>query len=148
MTGSKRLGHRPPLEGGKPGSIPGTLTNSSYHRDWYHRQSDEWKAAKAARSNARRTRMKEMVDAFKASKGCQCGEVDPVALDFHHTDGDKEINVSDALRRGWGKDRLVQEMQKCQVICSNCHRKLHAGREIIVGTMAPGSEAKKYRATV
>lgn len=46
-------------------------------------------------------------------------------LDFHHIDPNaKEGEVSKLLRQGTLK-RAYVEVQKCVVVCSNCHRKIH-----------------------
>lgn len=49
------------------------------------------------------------------------------ALDFHHLDpSQKEFQLSDRnLSSDW---QLIQsELDKCVLLCSNCHRELHAG---------------------
>lgn len=71
----------------------------------------------------------ENVTEYKKSKGCKyCPESDPVCLDFHHVDEkDKEFTISNKISHlSW--DSLLTEIKKCEVVCSNCHRKLHAGR--------------------
>lgn len=71
--------------------------------------------------------LKKEVDDYKATNGCLiCGEQDPCVLDFHHPH-DKDVEVS-YVRRTKNRKRLYQEIAKCVVLCSNCHRKLHAGR--------------------
>lgn len=58
---------------------------------------------------------------------CYCGEADPVCLEFHHPDSsEKEFGIAGGLSRSL--DKIISEMQKCIVVCSNCHKKLHAGR--------------------
>jgi hypothetical protein len=48
------------------------------------------------------------------------------ALDFHHLDpSTKEINLSSG--RGYSFDRAKRELDKCVLVCSNCHREIHAG---------------------
>ena len=49
------------------------------------------------------------------------------ALDFHHKDSStKEFGLSqDGLTRSW--ERVKREVEKCVLICSNCHREIHAG---------------------
>lgn len=49
------------------------------------------------------------------------------ALDFHHIDeSQKKFGLSqDGLTRSWEKTR--QELDKCVLVCSNCHREIHAG---------------------
>ena len=44
------------------------------------------------------------------------------ALEFHHTTKDKEFNIAGA-RFGWKK--LKDEINKCILLCSNCHREHH-----------------------
>ena len=63
---------------------------------------------------------------FKASLSCQnCGFSHPQALDFHHVDpkpGDQKVYIL----VGRGRIRAAfEEIKKCAVLCSNCHRMLH-----------------------
>lgn len=57
----------------------------------------------------------------------RCPESHPATLDFHHRDqGDKLIEISRIVKlKGWCPDRILEEMRKCEVLCSNCHRKSH-----------------------
>ena len=53
---------------------------------------------------------------------CSCGESDPAVLQFDHRDGsDKVKEISAASRNGWSIDRLQKEIDKCDVLCANCH---------------------------
>jgi hypothetical protein len=65
-----------------------------------------------------------ILDAKKV--GClYCDEKHPAALDFHHRDpSQKTYNISNWVRFTNPK-RLLEEIAKCDVICANCHRKLH-----------------------
>lgn len=47
------------------------------------------------------------------------------ALEFHHLDSNKkDFGVSqDGLTRSW--ERVRNELDKCILICANCHRELH-----------------------
>jgi hypothetical protein len=66
-----------------------------------------------------------LVDEIKASSGCVfCGENFPAALDFHHT-GDKAGTVASCIPKSF--TRAKEELDKCTLMCANCHRKLHAG---------------------
>lgn len=65
---------------------------------------------------------------FKESLSCLvCGESTPECLDFHHVDGEKYGNISTIVNR-WSVDRFKKELEKCVVLCANCHRKVHSGR--------------------
>ena len=66
----------------------------------------------------------EIVREAKSSGCVKCGEKEQVCLDFHHL-GDKDRTI--AQMRGMGDDRVREEISKCVVVCSNCHRKIHAG---------------------
>lgn len=58
--------------------------------------------------------------------GCAvCGEKDISCLDFHHIDN-KKFNISKAINR-YSIKQIQEEIDKCVVLCANCHRKLHAG---------------------
>ncbi len=56
-----------------------------------------------------------------------CGITDPIVLDFHHRDpSEKKTNVARFGRGGWSLKRIDEEIAKCEVVCANCHRRLHA----------------------
>jgi len=58
----------------------------------------------------------------------ECGYKKCVAaLDFHHLEEDKKkFGLSqEGLTRSWIKTK--RELQKCVLLCANCHRELHAG---------------------
>lgn len=78
-----------------------------------------------------RHKRKLFLQSIRCKYGCQlCGEKDSDVLDFHHADPSKKLfNVT------WGADvavsRFIEEINKCIVLCANCHRRVHAGtREI------------------
>lgn len=55
-----------------------------------------------------------------------CGETEPVCLDFHHIDpNNKDFTIG--KNRSKSKENLIKEIEKCVCVCSNCHRKIHAG---------------------
>ena len=74
----------------------------------------------------RRRKIREMAADYKGSKCMFCGYERYIgALDFHHTE-DKSFGISDkGYTRSW--DRVKKELDKCILLCANCHRELHAG---------------------
>lgn len=77
-------------------------------------------------------RQKLVVEKYKLWKQTQscisCGEDDDACLDLHHTNHkEKETHVSDAVYK-WSWNRVLKEIEKCVVVCANCHRKIHAGK--------------------
>ena len=45
------------------------------------------------------------------------------ALEFHHRN---PYEKDPDWNRGWGIDRLSKELDKCDILCANCHREVHA----------------------
>jgi hypothetical protein len=67
---------------------------------------------------------REYVYQYLLTHPCEsCGEADPRVLEFHHT-GDKEKAVSELVAGGYSIETIQAEIDKCSVLCSNCHRKL------------------------
>lgn len=96
-----------------------------YDREYHARRTPASKQRKLDVQVERRRKIRQAIADFKRGKACACGEDHPACLDFHHKNDDKEIDVADAVRNGWGIARVMAEIAKCQIICSNCHRKLH-----------------------
>lgn len=78
----------------------------------------------------RRNNVKEMAVAYKGGK-CEnilCGYNKYVgALEFHHIDSnEKDFEISrKGYTRSWEKTK--EELDKCVMLCSNCHKEVHAG---------------------
>lgn len=65
---------------------------------------------------------------YKGKQCCICGyDKCSQALDFHHIDNNKkEFVLSDRnLILDW--QEIKKELDKCLLVCSNCHREIHAG---------------------
>jgi hypothetical protein len=67
-----------------------------------------------------------------------CGEVDPVVLEFDHL-GDKRDAVGALASEGHGERVLLAEIAKCEVVCVNCHRRRTVARR---GRCPPSSRAR------
>lgn len=86
-------------------------------KDWMNEQA-----------NDNRIAMLRVSDDIKAKYNCViCGESHPICLEFHHIDpGTKDGNVSKFLHSKSIK-KSIAEINKCVILCSNCHQKFHAG---------------------
>ena len=62
---------------------------------------------------------------YKGGKCCRCGYNKCArALEFHHLDASqKDFGVSRNLAKDMNK--LKQEVDKCILVCSNCHAEIH-----------------------
>src|SRR5687768_5361247 len=97
----------------------------------YHRRymQDPARRAKRYAANERwRQSMIAWIRGIKEESGCiRCGFANPRALQFHHRDpSQKTLEIANCLRQGWGKDRLQSEIDKCDVLCANCHAIEHS----------------------
>lgn len=56
----------------------------------------------------------------------QCGESHPGCMDFHHINpSEKGANISHLIHGVYNTKLILAEIDKCVVLCANCHRKLH-----------------------
>src|SRR5579872_1945432 len=76
------------------------------------------------RNKGARVRNRMLTSIWKHASGCvDCGyRLHPEALDFDHVNDDKRNNVATLANRGVAVNTLFVEMQKCEVVCANCHR--------------------------
>ncbi|ELY54859.1 homing endonuclease associated repeat-containing protein [Natronolimnohabitans innermongolicus] len=95
----------------------------SVDQRWHYRNV-EWNTERSLR---RRSRHRSWLNEIKRNRGCsRCGIDTPGCLDFHHVDTEtKEMAVGKMVTYGYGKERLREEIEKCEVLCANCHRKHH-----------------------
>lgn len=77
------------------------------------------------RVSVRRRELKEKAVAYKGGKCESCGyDKCTAALEFHHRDpNQKDFQVSSGRTISWDRARL--ELDKCVLLCSNCHREEH-----------------------
>jgi hypothetical protein len=95
----------------------------SVDQRWHYRNRE----VNAQRSLDRRRRLRDWLDTHRATLGCaRCGETDPACLDFHHVRGEKVGSIGQMVTNGYSAADLHAEIQKCEVLCANCHRKEHA----------------------
>lgn len=95
--------------------------HQAYHRNWYHANKDSRRVS----IGANKKRVAEWFKEYKSTLKCEhCSESHPACLDFHHL-CDKKFDLCKAARSGVSIDNLKLEIAKCEVLCSNCHRKLH-----------------------
>lgn len=91
-------------------------------------------------NNRRFRRKKKLLSArFLLFKGCcVCGyKRCDRALDFHHLDPKTKLReVSRMISENYSLTRVKEEIRKCVVLCSNCHREVHAGLISLEGVMA------------
>lgn len=76
----------------------------------------------------RRKKVREMAINYKGNKCMVCGYNRCIqALEFHHIgNSQKDFGISDkGYTRSW--EKVKKEIDKCVLLCANCHRELHVG---------------------
>ena len=94
------------------------IRSRQYYKDNYesHRQTMRDKNQKI------RDRNKTFVDEQKSGPCLDCKKkYPPYVMDFDHL-GDKFDNVATMVREGYSIEKLIEEIAKCELVCSNCHR--------------------------
>lgn len=93
----------------------------AYNRNYYVDNKDFL----IQKTSEHRENKRKLVNEVKYLNGCCiCGEDHPATLDFHHRNPEEKLfSIADGV--GHSVPKLLEEINKCDVICSNCHRKMH-----------------------
>ena len=97
--------------------------NREYNKGWYQRH----KVEVIERRKKNQCEIKIWYRDYKSTLYCKmCGEDHPACLQFHHRDkAEKSFSIADMAQRPSSRKRIVEEIRKCDVLCVNCHAKLH-----------------------
>ena len=100
---------------------------AAYKQEHYARNRQRYIDNAASRRSAMLAERVQFIVRYVSERGCaDCGERDPVVLEFDHL-RDKEFSISSGIReRNW--DQVLREISKCEVVCANCHRRRTAQR--------------------
>jgi predicted HNH restriction endonuclease len=70
-----------------------------------------------------RARLKAVVNAYRSVPCKDCGNTYPVCcMDFDHVRGKKLGDVATMANHTAPLAKILNEIEKCEVVCSNCHR--------------------------
>ena len=68
-------------------------------------------------------RKRAFINSIKDVPCKDCGrKYSPACMDFDHVNGGKRLAVSALLAKGFPMEDIINEVKKCEPICSNCHR--------------------------
>ena len=89
----------------------------------YEANKAKIKARSSRWSKKQRKKNREFIKEYKSNHPCvDCGETNPLVLDFDHVRGEKKRNISDMAHACCSINTIIEEMEKCDIRCSNCHR--------------------------
>lgn len=99
------------------------IKQKQFQATWYVNH----KVKQAQRQKIKRAERAEWFFKLKSTYSCKCGEDHPACLDFHHRDGpgNKKSKISMMVHQAYTIKAILEEIAKCDVLCSNCHRKHH-----------------------
>lgn len=85
------------------------LAHPDYHRDWAKRKRD---------------RFHILINKLKEKPCSDCrGFYDPICMDFDHIDPKTKVkDIARLSNTNVSLKRLLHEIGKCELVCSNCHR--------------------------
>jgi len=100
--------------------IEANRANKKNYREKNSERIREWKIQD-------RRKKQEWFRQYKSDKVCiDCGNGDWRVLDFHHRDPFTKIaQVSRLVHTSSSMKRILAEIEKCDIVCANCHRIRH-----------------------
>ena|SRR5712691_1095339 len=93
-------------------------TQQEIYRRWYAKNAK----ARYARAAKRLAEKRLVLASIKLGRGCtDCGyNAYACALEFDHIKGNKRFNVGQSMC--YSMSNLLSEIDKCEVVCANCHK--------------------------
>lgn len=83
---------------------------------------------KGDRQKRERAIIRQKINQQKVKRGCDiCGyNKCPTALEWHHENDNKNFNPGDIIKgTAVSFEKYQQEVDKCILVCANCHREIH-----------------------
>ena len=105
------------------------ITSNKHQREYNQRHYKKNRDRILEQDKQYRKERREWINNYKLSKGCKvCGyNKCAAALDFHHPNDDKEFTIASNLWKN--KEVVLEEIEKCEILCKNCHAELHEKRK-------------------
>lgn len=102
-------------------------TKAQYDANKEKRKKD----ASARRLLVREANAEKLYDYLLDHPCVECGEGDPLVLEFHHEGPEKNFNVGEMLSTrlvDFNSDKIQFEISLCVILCANCHKR-HTHKE-------------------
>jgi hypothetical protein len=122
-----------------------------YQRKYYGNLPSEAKAKRSAAAkisrDAKVLNTMRALRRYKMASCCvDCGEPDPIVLEFDHREGEtKSFGIAKATSKAKDLSVILAEVDKCDVVCSNCHqRRTHKRRWLMYGDQVPTARLHEF----
>lgn len=81
------------------------------------------KALEKYSERSRRYKANHYINELKSAPCMDCKQIfDSICMDFDHIRGEKKFDISRMTGKGMSLARIQEEIDKCELVCSNCHR--------------------------
>ena len=96
----------------------------NYYREHYAKYRNEYLTRAKQRRDKTREQFRNFIKEYLSDKKCECcGISDPRVLEMDHISSENKLfSISQGLRLGYKLADISLELQKCRVLCTNCHR--------------------------
>lgn len=95
------------------------------HRELHWKETQENLKEDVSETTIKKRRYQKWFNEMKEKNGCSvCGEKRPYVLDYHHI-GEREQWIHQMVQKRVVKKKLLIEIEKCDLLCANCHQELH-----------------------
>ena len=90
----------------------------------YKKYGDAYRErARTRKTKVKRERQEQIVECLRDKECESCGFGDIRALDFDHIDPTaKRFGIARAITNGYSWLEIEKEIEKCRILCANCHR--------------------------
>ncbi len=96
---------------------------SKYTKQHYKNNRDYYLKKAAINRKKGQARLREYLFLYKKEHPCvDCGESDPVVLEFDHI-RNKADGLARMATRALKLNTIIEEINKCDVVCANCHKR-------------------------
>jgi len=104
------------------------LHRQNYYVEHYEKYKEQYLLRAKTRREKLRQEYRENMLRYLANKECQhCGEKDIRVLELDHINPAKKLfTISQAVKLGFSWEEVLLEIEKCRILCANCHKKITA----------------------
>lgn len=97
---------------------------ANYHKEYYEKNKEKYFAKNRKNKNRQRERLKKIALLYKQKPFQDCGgKFHPWVMEFDHRVGTAKLAaVVNLVARGCPDEKLLNEIEKCDIFCANCHR--------------------------
>lgn len=99
------------------------LCDKKFQAEWYLKNKQKHiKKSFLRRKDLQKISQDYVLDYLKTHPCVDCGEKDPIVLEFDHL-SNKKFGISKMMHDGLKPEIIQGEIDKCEVRCSNCHKR-------------------------